>query len=304
MYDSNSKGISYTAGFFILIAFTVAGAVFAASISGLIWTKITGKSLEVFADGLAGPEDAVVMRWIQVITALVGFLLPAILTAYMLNRRPVRLLGFNNHISPGQIVIVLIILIASIIISSMGLSYINEVLPVPDHWRVKFDKWEADYSRQVDAIVVLKDQKDFIVAIIVMAFLPALCEETLFRGGLQNFLTRSTGKPWLSILIVSLIFSVMHIEYYGFLSRFFLGAVLGLIYYLSGNLWLSIGAHFLNNALSLTQLYLYKKEGKTMTDAISETNNNWWGLLVIPLLVLLFIYFKRISASSRLKAEV
>src|SRR4029077_16280547 len=103
------------------------------------------------------------------------------------------------------------------------LSYVNEHLPISSTLRAKFDKMESDYNDQVQAILGLNNGGEYLIALIVLAFLPALCEETLFRGGLQNFLTRATKAPWLSIVIVSIIFSLAHFSYYGFLSRFFLG---------------------------------------------------------------------------------
>lgn len=133
-----------------------------------------------------------------------------------------------------------------------------------------------------------------------MGFVPAFCEETLFRGGLQNFLTRSTRNPWLSVIIVSLIFSAAHFSFYGFLFRFLLGAVLGFIYYYSGNLWLSILAHFINNAFVVTVYYIYIRQGKPAAAAMAESNSSYWGLLALPVLILLFMTFKRLSYGSEL----
>src|SRR5437762_10427942 len=129
------------------------------------------------------------------------------------------------------------------------------MIPITESLKLKFTKMEADYNKQVEAIIGLNNAGEYILALIIMAFLPALCEETLFRGGLQNFLTRSTRNPWLSILIVSILFSAVHFSFYGFLPRVFLGIVLGLIYYYTGSLWLSILAHFANNAIAVSQFY-------------------------------------------------
>src|SRR5437762_10982818 len=138
------------------------------------------------------------------------------------------------------------------------------MIPITESLKLKFTKMEADYNKQVEAIIGLNNAGEYILALIIMAFLPALCEETLFRGGLQNFLTRSTKMPWLSIIIVSLIFSAAHFSYYGFLSRVFLGIVLGLLYQYSGRIWLNIIAHFFNNAFALTAVYIYKMQGKPL----------------------------------------
>ena len=149
--------------------------------------------------------------------------------------------------------------------------------------------------RQAEAIMGLNSTPDFILSLLVMGLLPAVCEETLFRGGLQNFLTRWTKNPWLSIVIVAAIFSAVHFSFYGFLPRFFLGMMLGAVYYYSGSLWVSIFAHFLNNAISITAMYVMKLNGKPAAEVMGSQDAQWWGILALPLFIGLLIYFKKIS---------
>jgi uncharacterized protein len=298
MYDNNSKGISYTAGFFMLIAFAIAGLIFASMIAGQIWVSMTGKTIEELTAGRYETTDSEAYKIMQGITQLLGYFIPTLVVAFTLNRKPLHLLGYAPGFKLNQAVMVFVIMIMALIASG-GLSYVNHNIPIPEVWRILFDKLELDYSKQVEAIITLNTPADYIISLFVMAVLPAICEETLFRGGLQNFLTRSTKSPWFSIIIVSLIFSAVHFSYYGFLSRFFLGIVLGCLYHYSGRMWPNILAHFLNNAIALTALYAYKQEGKTVSQAMTETNAGWWGLLAIPLVTGLLIYFKRISASAK-----
>jgi membrane protease YdiL (CAAX protease family) len=157
---------------------------------------------------------------------------------------------------------------------------------------------ELEYNTQVSAIISLKNAKDYILALIIMAFLPALCEETLFRGGLQNYLTRGTNLPWLSIIIVSFLFSLAHFSFYGFLSRFFLGIVLGALFYYSGKLWLSIVAHFVNNALAITVLYVSTQQGQSLQEAIKQDATSYWGMLAVPLVIVLFVAFRKASVKQ------
>jgi membrane protease YdiL (CAAX protease family) len=298
MYNNDSKGISFTAGFFMLIAFAVAGLVLASMLSIPVWEQMTGISIKDMEKHSSNPANADAMRIMQAMMAVLGFFVPAVVTAALLNRRPLNLLGFSRKMKASQAGLVLLIVFAALIVST-SLSYFNNHIPIPDAWRIKFDKIEDDYNRQVEAIVGLKNTKDYILALVIMAFLPALCEETLFRGGLQNFLSRATMKPWLSIVLVSILFSLAHFSFYGFLYRFFLGVVLGALYHYSGKLWLSILAHFLNNAFALSVLYYYTLQGKTIREAMKTDEPGFWGILVLPVVVGLFIVFKRISWGNR-----
>jgi membrane protease YdiL (CAAX protease family) len=303
MYDQHSKGISYSAGFFMLIAFAVAGIIFASLVSAGIWTTMTGKSIEAMETGMKDPANSDAMKIIQSITAIIGFLVPALITANVMNRQPIKLLGFRPKITARQVILVCAIMLTALAVST-GLSYLNEMIPIDPSWKARFDRLENEYNEQVEAIIGLNSTGEYILALIVMAFLPALCEEALFRGGLQNFLTRSTKMPWLSIIIVSLLFSAAHFSYYGFLPRLFLGIMLGAIFYYSGNLWLSIIAHFINNAIAITIIYAYKLQGKSLKDAFSNNSGSWWGLLVLPLVVMLLIYLQKISRSTRMDQAI
>jgi len=217
----------------------------------------------------------------------------------MLNLKPMNLLGFSKKINWKQVGIVCAIVITALFVSAF-LSYVNERLPLSESLKLKFDKMESEYNLQVEAIIGLNSFGEYILALIVIAFLPALCEETLFRGGLQNFLTRSTKMPWLSILIVSFLFSALHFSFYGFLSRFFLGAILGLLYQYSGKLWLNIIAHFFNNALAVTMIYILKTQGKPIKEAIGENGDSaWWGILLLPAVIGLFIVFRKIAGKPK-----
>lgn len=295
MSDNDSKGISYTAGFFMLIAFVIAGIMLSGQLMVPVWTSMTGKSATTLRDGLIESSDSNALKVIQALTAIVGFLIPTLITAAMLNRRPLKLIGFSiKGIQLKQALLVLLI-IAAALFTATALSYFTELIPLSGKLKEFFDKLEEDYTRQVSAIVSLRTPLDFILALIIMALLPAVCEEALFRGGMQNFLARGTHRPWVAILVVSLLFSLAHLSFYGFLSRFFLGIVLGLIYQYSGKLWLSILGHFANNALAITTLYVYLQQGKPIKDAMRETQGSIWGLVGIPVVIILFVAFKRQS---------
>lgn len=302
MYDNNSKGISYTAGFFMLIAFAVAASIIAVIISIPIWTSMTGQGFKDFEKGMNDPANSNAIKVIQSITVVIGFLVPAIFTAYLLNRKPMDLLGFSRKINWKQIGIVCAIMITAMFVSAF-LAYVNGILPVSDSLKLRFDKMENDYNKQVEAIIGLNNFGEYILAIIIMAFLPALCEEALFRGGLQNFLTRSTKKPWLSIIIVSILFSALHFSFYGFLSRIFLGVILGLLYQYSGRLWLNIIAHFFNNALAVTMIYVLKSQGKSLKEAVGDSDSAWWGILFLPAVIGLFIIFRKIAEKPKEPAK-
>lgn len=101
-------------------------------------------------------------------------------------------------------------------------------------------------------------------ALFVMAFIPALGEELLFRGCIQKGLENKIGNAHVAVWVTAFIFSFIHFQFYGFLPRAILGIALGYFYVYGKSLWIPIWAHFLNNATSvLAYKMLYQETGET-----------------------------------------
>jgi len=284
MNNNNSKGVSYTSGFFLLIGFSL----IATFIAGLIGLAILGDPA-----ALKDPSRAGTLRAIQVGAVIVGMLLPALAVARLVSRNPLRFIGYRHQVTLRQVGLVILILFVSMfVVSAFG--YLNHQVPVSPDWQARFEALEKEYNEQVAIMLNFKSIGGYILSLVIMAFLPALCEETLFRGGLQNLLSRATRRPWLAIIVVSILFSLAHFSFYLFLPRMLLGVMLGTIYYFTRNIWLSITVHFLNNALAVTQVYLLTRQGKDIETAMnSDLPISYWGLLALPLLVFLFMALKR-----------
>ena len=92
--------------------------------------------------------------------------------------------------------------------------------------------------------------------LLVIALIPALAEEFLFRGVFQRIFINWTRNPHWGIIITSFIFSVIHLEFYGFFPRWLLGILFGYMLLWSGSIWLPIIAHFLNNGIAVITYFL------------------------------------------------
>ena len=119
----------------------------------------------------------------------------------------------------------------------------------------------------------------------MLGILPSMFEETFFRAGVQNLLSRWWKMPVLSIIVTAIIFSIVHGSYIGFLSRVVLGFILGWMYYRTGNIWLNIIAHATNNVIAVTLLYIKFDANVPL----------WLWLISLPVVYGLFILFDRIS---------
>ncbi len=103
-------GFPIQAGFFILIAFAIAGLILASAIGAQIWVQMTGKSFSEMQKGMSDPANSDVMKLIQGVTAIIGFFVPTLITAALLNKRPIKLLGFSSRdIKPSQVGLVILL---------------------------------------------------------------------------------------------------------------------------------------------------------------------------------------------------
>lgn len=301
MVKLGEKGISYTAGFFMLIAFGIGGNILGGLLGIPLIAAMSGKSIPFIIENLqalmGNPAFLREMQVLQTLSAVMGFLLPTLFAASRLSYKPIELTGFKGAIG-GKQLLLSVFIIASALALSGALGYFTYKLPFPVNWRIKFDHLETQYAQTVAGIVNVSSIPNLLISIFVLAFIPALCEETFFRGGLQNYLYRGTGKFWFSIIVVSIIFSAVHFSVYGFLSRVALGIVLGLLYQYSGRLWLNILAHFINNAAAVIVLYAQQRQGKNLLEILNDKDGSYLGLLAIPLILFLFIRYKKHSQPS------
>lgn len=255
-------------------------------------------SFAAFSDGLKETvkhASSSMLRWLQFISTLFTFFLPAIGYARYAHRNTWLHLGFSKKLNMQQLLCVALIMVASLSIVG-ALQELTTMLPWPKSVMDAFKDAEANYNEQVNAMATMKNFGDFALSLIVMAFLPAMFEEVLFRGAAQNLLTRWFKHPIWAIVAVSLVFSWVHGSYLGFLSRFALSFILGWMYYRTGNIWLNIVGHFLNNAIAVTALYLDSLKGHTVDAArIDEHFPLWAGIIGLVAVMFLFRWFERLS---------
>ncbi|MDB5232663.1 MAG: family intrarane metalloprotease [Chitinophagaceae bacterium] len=243
---------------------------------------------------LLNNHDTGFQRLLQGVGAFVSLGIPALLFGIIASKKPFEYLGFNNVVSGKQVfVIVLLLVPASMLTGSLG--ELTRHIPLSAELTGKFKALEDAYMAQVMVLANMKTSFDLFLSLLILALLPAIFEEMLFRGGFQQMFMRLFKNIHVAIIVTSVVFSAFHVSFYGFLPRLFLGVALGYIFYYSRNLWLNILFHFLNNALVIVQMYILTKQGRLTTKAMDESAPLWYGLAAIPILLMLFVSFRKES---------
>jgi membrane protease YdiL (CAAX protease family) len=96
----------------------------------------------------------------------------------------------------------------------------------------------------------------FIQMFFVMAIIPGIGEELFFRGVMMRFVKQRTASMVSPVLFTATFFALSHSDVYGIFPIFLAGALLAVIYNLTGSLWCSILAHILFNGSQITLSYL------------------------------------------------
>lgn len=292
--------ISYPLQFLMLLLLVGLFMVIGSLLVAALGSNMLGVSLLQVPDALNRPQNANISRLLNTLATLVAFLIPAIVFAKVLSKQPFSWLGFNKRMNGKQMLIVVLITFAGMILSG-SLGMLNQKIPLSENLLKQAQQLENAYKNAMMNMAHMTSLTDYLLAMLVMALAPAIFEEVLFRGAFQQVFVGWTKNAWAGIIITSILFSAIHFSFFGFLPRIALGLILGLIFYYTNNLWLSILLHFLNNGFVVTQLYILSAQGKAIDKVMDESMPIWWGSIALILLVVLFRLL--LAESNQLKTE-
>jgi len=243
---------------------------------------------------LASPSDGdrQVFKLVQGFSTVGTFLFPAIAGAQMISYHPEELLGLKKFGQPAWLILILLALASYSMGALSDLLYrFSSSVPLPDalsSWRANLEQSQVYMLEQYESILSMQNPLDFMQVLFVMALIPAVAEESLFRGVLQPILGRHINKHG-AIWITAVIFGLLHNQYLAFLSITILGALLGYLRYWSDSLWLPTILHFFNNASIVVMVYFFDYD---YSAALSE------GQSVSPLESIFLIALLAISMAA------
>jgi membrane protease YdiL (CAAX protease family) len=230
----------------------------------------------------------------QTISALGTFFVTALLFSNFATKKWFAYSKANQFVSSqlvGYVVILSLFLIP--VIACLG--YFNDQITFPESMQ-KIETWmrEMEESGKLLMQTLTADATlpILLINIIVMALLPAIFEEFLFRGALQPFFTKWFANKHVAIILTAFIFSAIHFQFFGFIPRFLLGIYLGYLWVWGKSLWLPIIAHFMHNAISIIVDYCAQKRGIDFeTIDPSQITGFYPVVLFCTFFVMLGIYF-------------
>jgi uncharacterized protein len=157
----------------------------------------------------------------------------------------------------------------------------------------------------IKELAQVRSVQEFFFVALVLALTPAVCEELLFRGYIQQNYS-SSMSPRAAVLLTGFIFALFHMSAANLFPLALLGWYIGYIYIKTGNLAIPFVVHLVNNLAALL-LILYT-EGRGGSLSAFESGHilasPWWWLIVLVSLFLFFMVLRRLFAFSALKQSV
>lgn len=231
----------------------------------------------------------------NLVVHLIAFIAPVVLLAKAFNHEPKEAVLFKE---PGRNVWVWVpFVFIFLTLLNQGLYLINHQIDfsfISKSLQESFIYRQAIQEKTIYAYIG-ETWKSYFVNILFIALIPAISEELLFRGLLQNLFSKATKNVWIGITISAFLFALIHLQPFNFLPMFALAFCYGIIAAFTGSIWVTMLLHFLNNALTLS----FEHFERMMGWGEFEISNLLSLVIIVICLIILTIGLKTNKIPSR-----
>lgn len=276
------------------MGFVIIGPIIGAVVGGFFYEGDIMDMAGQLANPVGNPEIKPVLMIVQGFATGIGLILiPWIYYGLLANRKWNYLLPNADRILQG-IILSFLIVAAFMVVNSLFIEW-NSNASLPSFLK-GMEEWMREKESLAEEVTkfltTFHSVQEFLLAILVIAILPAIGEEFVFRGLLQTELAAAFRNHHVAIWVSAAIFSAIHIQFFGFVPRLLLGALFGYLFYWSGNLAFPIIAHFIQNGGQLFILYMVQK-GVWEIDMDSTESFPWYMILIFGVATLILLNFFR-----------
>lgn len=167
---------------------------------------------------------------------------------------------------------------------------------------VFFDKLNELVDKTYGNLLKAETLPEMFLVIIVIAAVPAVCEEVMFRGFIQRSFEFKMKPIW-AALITAVFFGLYHFNPYGLLPLIGLGLYFGFAAYISNSLVIPISLHFLNNFIAIMLYFIVGNEeliNSDVPDAAGLEANVFLFFVLTLLFAIIIIVIKKYYSKMRM----
>ena len=290
---------------FIFFSFSFVSFCIGSLIGILLLQPLFGISMfanPLLLQDLQNPKTVDALRFLQLVQSIFLFIVPTIFFYKIQSSKSTSYSWFQHQVSLITILCLITLMIAWLPITDFTAS-LNKQIQIPDLFK-DIEIWMKEKEMLAEnltkALLKMNSIAEFLYVLILVAILPAIGEELFFRGTLQPLLSRLVKNPHVGIWITAIIFSAIHFQFYGFLPRMLLGAVFGYLFYWSGNIFLPIIGHFINNGAAVIASYFYQQQNpeKILEDVSNASFIQVIGGFAFAIPLLYYFYQNRTKTTS------
>jgi len=275
----------------LLLGLIFLGATIAAAVTSVIG-KATDTEIGVFNFKGLDRSQLERLAWIyrSVIFSqhLFMFILPAIITMLVFKKQVGHsVFHFVPKVNWNATLTGVLILLSAYPLVQFS-SEINKLIPLPDILHNMED-------RTAELVKLMLDSDSLwllTVNVLLVALVPAVGEELIFRGFLQTILSQFIRNRHVTVWITAIIFSAIHMQFEGFFPRMILGLVLGYLMMWSGNIAYPMIAHFVNNAVQVIMQYFVRNDPSRMDEVDNYSVPIWLVFISVVILMLCAAVFQ------------
>ncbi len=209
----------------------------------------------VFHRGVTGARVCIA----TVMQDVIVFILPAIATAMLITRRPADFLSIRRNPGVTGICLTALLLIMSIPAMNVIITW-NASLELPGEIGEWMRNMENSAAETISMMINGQSVMSLIMLILVVGIFAGLSEELFFRGCIQRMMITARVNPHVAIWLTAVVFSAIHLQFYGFVPRLLLGALFGYLAWWSGTVWTSVAAHVFNNVLAAVTMWMKDRD--------------------------------------------
>ncbi|MCX6247208.1 MAG: CPBP family glutamic-type intramembrane protease [Bacteroidetes bacterium] len=246
--------------FFVLMLVTI--GLMLAVLGGLLLTMIqyhTDMAKAVLLlSSINDPASIPLLKELQILQSVLLFIVPALIAGMLFEQGTAGYFGMKI-LPAGQILLlILVIMMVSLPLINWMVS-LNEMMKLPAAF-AGIEQWMKDAEDQASQVTEkfldVQSFGGFAVNMLMIAIIPAIGEELLFRGLFQRLLGEWFRNVHVAIFVAAFLFAAIHLQFYGLLPRMMLGVMFGYLYLWTGTIWAPVFAHFLNNGAAVLVSYL------------------------------------------------
>lgn len=239
------------------------------------------------------PEGIRLLKYFQVVQSIGLFIIPPFILAWLFHGKITGYLFMKKTTTAASGILAVMLVIFS-------LPFINFIA----EWNAQMEfpqglsgleRWmknaEENAAVLTEAFLEVETIGGLFFNLFMIALLPAIGEELLFRGVIQRIFTSWTGSCHWGIWISAILFSALHIQFYGFVPRMLLGVLFGYLLVWSGSIWLPVIAHFFNNAFAVIAMFLIDKNLlNPEVEKIGSTSESCFAAILSLMMIALFLW--------------